>query len=64
MTHPLDGARLKLERANEHLDALESETTRYLAGDIFMLVRDDSADGTVFELWVKEGLVSEKCQMT
>src|SRR6267378_798859 len=54
MTHRLDGASLKLDRANEHLDAFEAEATRYLNGDIFMLVRDDSAEGTAFAFWVKD----------
>ena len=50
----LIGARLKLDRANEHLDAFEAEMGRYLDSDIYMLVRDDKADGTVFHLWIKE----------
>ncbi len=54
MADRLDGARLKLERANEHLDALEAEIGRYLAGDFYMLVRDEKPDRTIFHLWVKE----------
>jgi hypothetical protein len=54
MADPLTGAKLKLERANEHLDAFEAEGGNYLGGEFYMLVRDDSAEGTVFQLWIKE----------
>ena len=54
VAHPLDGVRLKLTRAEEHLHILDDETARYLDGDFFQLVRDDTAHGSVFHLWVKE----------
>src|SRR5262249_16108456 len=54
MADRLAGAKLKLDRANEHLDTLEAEIGRYLSGDFYMLVRDDKSDRTIFHLWIKE----------
>ncbi len=55
MANPrLDGVRLKLARAEEHLDALEAEMGRYLDGDVYILVRDEKCDRTVWHLWIKE----------
>lgn len=54
MAHALDGLRLKLARAEEHLRSLTDETSRYLDSDFFQLVRDDRAPGSAFHLWVKE----------
>ena len=54
MGHPLDGLRLKLARAEEHLRALDDEVRHYLEGDFYTLVRDDGAPSSVFHLWIKE----------
>jgi hypothetical protein len=49
----LDGIRAKLKRAEEHLDVLEAEMGNYLGGDIYILVRDEKPDRTIFHLWIK-----------
>jgi hypothetical protein len=54
MSHPLDGARLKVHRANEHLLAVNDNIRAFLAGNPYRSVREvDPKDGThVFHLEV------------
>jgi hypothetical protein len=44
MNHPLDGARLKVIRAQEHLDSLKAEIAMYLKGGPYAVVAHDKSD--------------------
>src|SRR5580765_8130368 len=44
MNHPLDGARLKVIRAEEHLDSLKAEIRMYLKGDPYAVVPHEGYD--------------------
>jgi hypothetical protein len=46
MSHPLDGARLKVVRAQEHLDSLKSEILRYLDTDSYVVTVKKNPDNT------------------
>lgn len=46
MTHALDGCRLKIARANEHLETLEALVAEYFASKPYSVRRQDYAHGT------------------
>ena len=52
MPHPLDGCRAKLARAQETLDALDREVTKYLSQDpaLFRLEKQHRSDGLEYAL--------------
>src|SRR5690348_6278202 len=49
MNHPLDGARLKVVRAQEHLDALKAEIRMYLDEQPHQIIRSEP-DGDLHRL--------------
>jgi hypothetical protein len=44
--HPLEGMRLKLERAQEHLDAFEGKIDAFLEREPYQVSYKQEADGT------------------
>lgn len=54
MTHPLDGARLKVVRAQEHLRKFKFQVQRYLKSDPKRISIQDNADGNVAVTLLKE----------
>ena len=56
MTHPLDGVRLKIIRAQEHLDALDRENKAYMDSDSYEIVyeRDGERSRHVYRFHVRQ----------
>src|SRR5262245_15024560 len=44
MSHPLDGARLKVVRAQEHLESLKDESRGYLDGHPYKIITEEIHD--------------------
>jgi hypothetical protein len=44
MTHPLDGIRAKIQRADEHIKNLNAEITAFLNGDAYRVITERDAD--------------------
>lgn len=44
MNHPLDGARLKVIRAQEHLESLKAEVAMYLKDDPYVTISQNNSD--------------------
>jgi len=52
MSHPLDGARLKVIRAQEHIDSLRAEIGIYLNSNPYSIVTKEQADASEHEFTV------------
>jgi hypothetical protein len=49
LNHPLDGARLKIERAQEHLDSLKAELDMFLGKDPYHFNVEGNEDAVTFQ---------------
>jgi hypothetical protein len=54
MEHPLSGIRLKLARAQQHLEALDQDVSRFLARDPYGVESELNEEGEVFRARVRE----------
>ncbi len=56
MTHPLDGTRLKIVRAEEHLDTLDGENRAYMDDQPYEIVheRDEERSSDVYRFHVRQ----------
>ncbi len=57
--HPLDGSRLKIDRAQHHLDSLERSVSSFLNSEPYVVSRQDDDIGVTYQVQLRRALPFE-----